>query len=685
MTETTSSDGTSAPAGCFGRFANWTSRPAIVAGAYLLIGLGIYWQVILDGVFVIDDFDYVVSNPATIDLRSFLVDLHELRYVGYLSFALNRLVGGLEPTGYHLLNALIHIANAGLVAVLASMILSTLTGAAGQVGRRVAATLCGLVFLVHPLQTQAVSYISQRFTCLATLFYLACVVLYLVARLDAERRGFSARSGIAWSISAAACLLAMKTKEIAFTIPVALVLLEAGLFQASRFGWRRWAFLAPYLALLPVIPLSLFAAELGLVHPTSELYENMRAAKQADLLALSPYVYFITQLRVLMVYLSRFVFPVGLRAQYDFEASGSLAELPVLGSLAVLLALAGLGLWLWLRARSLDPGRRPWAGLAALGIGWFFVTASVESSFIPIKHLVFEHRMYLPSVGLVAATVGLGGLAWPTRPLGRPGVTSLAIGVLIAALAAGTYVRNRVWTDAILFWTDVIEKSPRLLAGWHNRAVEHRREGNLEAALADLDHGASHIGGSFRTRSHWPDPDLNPENVAKVYGVRASLLANTGQSERAQKDFYQALAMVRIAQDRPLVLSVLIDIADAVRDGDSCETAVPLYSQILAAAPGTLEALYHRGWCAASAGRFEEGLKDLDAVLRADPTAARVYADRAKIHRELGRFADAQDDLEAACSMGFEPACASLSRPQHAAPPGGGEPAPVPDRRAHGF
>jgi tetratricopeptide (TPR) repeat protein len=664
--------------------ATWIAGVAI---SYFALGLLIYSNVILNGIFVIDDFDYIVNNPSTEDLRSFLFDLHELRLVGYVTFALNRLAGGINPTGYHLVNALIHIINAILVAWISYCVLhlATTKEYTSEQWRFFAfgGAIVGLVFLVHPLQTQAVSYISQRFTVLATFFYLLAVSSYISMRKASETQTFLT-SGLLYGMSVAACALAMKTKEISFTIPFAIGLIELLFFQTSRFSWRRWVFLAPYLAMLLVIPLSLFAVELGLSQPANRVYENMRIAKQADLLALSPYTYLITQFRVVMRYLSLFVFPVGLRAQHDFEASESILEPGVLASMIVLFGIGVIGFCLWRRSRRMDPARAPWAALSAFGIFWFFLTASVESSVIPIKHLVFEHRMYLPSVGLVSTVAGLAVLACH-GPIYRRSVLPAVwtvVTLIVVSLATGTYVRNRVWTDAIRFWSDVIEKSPRLLAGWHNRAVEHRNAGNIDLALADLNHGVAHVASSFRTSSSWPDPDLNPENVAKVYGVRAKLLARSGAFDKAEKDFLQVLGLYRIAQERGLVLNILVDIADTFRDRGSCNAAIPLYSRILTIVPGNLDARYHRGWCLASLGRIQEGLEDLNRVLQVDPAASQVYFDRAAIHRELGLSAEALQDLDISCRLGFVPACNALERPGHDSIL---EPAVLPERGAHGL
>jgi hypothetical protein len=156
---------------------------------FTCIGLALYAQVIARGPFLYDDFEYVVDNPIIADLGT-AFGMRDVRQVGYVTFALNYALGGENPRGYHVFNVLVHIMNSLLVLALVRALFAALGGhrELPETARH-AAFLAALLFLVHPVQTQAVSYIAQRFTSLCTLFYLLAVWLYLTARSRFELGG----------------------------------------------------------------------------------------------------------------------------------------------------------------------------------------------------------------------------------------------------------------------------------------------------------------------------------------------------------------------------------------------------------------------------------------------------------------------------------------------------------------
>ncbi len=207
--------------------------------------------------FQFDDADNIVQNPRIKDLTNFF-NLSGSRYVGFLSFALNYYVGGLQVFGYHLVNLIIHIVNGFLVYCLVLLLFraesqdsplatdnSHLTTASWI------AIATALLFVAHPVQTQAVTYIVQRFASLVTLFYLFTVVCYLKWRLASSE----SRSRFLWYGGAVlSTVLAMKTKENSFTLPFMILLVEAVFFRS--FTRRRWVALIPFLLTLPIIPLS---------------------------------------------------------------------------------------------------------------------------------------------------------------------------------------------------------------------------------------------------------------------------------------------------------------------------------------------------------------------------------------------------------------------------------------------
>ncbi|MHB8709188.1 MAG: hypothetical protein ACYC9I_09960, partial [Desulfuromonadales bacterium] len=244
----------------------------------LIVGLGILAYSNSFGVpFVLDDLESIVQNEAIRSLGNFLpggagLDFHFRRWVAYFSFALNYRFGGLGVTGYHLVNLVVHLGTAALVYALVRLTFRTpvLAGSRLSPQAGIVALLAALFFVVHPVQTQAVTYIVQRLTSLCTFFYLLSLVLYAWGRLrmeeslgrDTTGNGTgqppvpSPRSPLFWlpfAGSLLAAVLAMFTKEIAFTLPLAALLFEFSFFRGEH--RKRLLLLLPLLLTLAIIPM----------------------------------------------------------------------------------------------------------------------------------------------------------------------------------------------------------------------------------------------------------------------------------------------------------------------------------------------------------------------------------------------------------------------------------------------
>lgn len=419
--------------------------------------------------FHLDDIGVIVQNQSLRDLRSQWPPSGS-RWLGDLSFALNYQVGGLGVFGYHLTNLLIHVCNGLLVFWFTAITLRTPAlrrAEAGPLVRSYLPLTAALLFAVHPLATQAVTYIVQRFASLATLFFLLSLVLYAKARLLLEEDGPARpRVALLWFLSVVAAAGAMKTKEISFTLPFVAAGTELLFFRSRR----------RLLQLLLLVPL---AATTLLILLQPALGQMLAEA------GIPRSTYLLTQSRVVVTYLRLLVLPVQQNFDYDFALSHSLAEPAVLFALAVLLAVATSAVYLLLRA--LETGRA--AGLLVFfGIAWIFVTLSVESSIFPIKDVIFEHRMYLPSVG--AAVAGGTALLWAVERLRLRGSLRLqcAAALLITAgpLGVATYLRNAVWKDDLSLWSDVVRKSPQKARPHHFLGIAHFDRGQMKEAVGEF-------------------------------------------------------------------------------------------------------------------------------------------------------------------------------------------------------
>lgn len=441
--------------------------------------------------FQFDDESYVVNNPAIRDFSTFLSpreiaggDSYSptgippalrfafmTRILGYVTLAVNYHLHGLNLTGYHIVNLLLHILNAWLLfAILRHAFRST--EEPGDEPSGAAAFIATLLFLCHPIQTHAVTYITSRFVLLASFFSLLSLASYIRFRTAGEGRG---RPFQALAVVSAA--LGMICKEFTFTLPFLIALYELCFFRA---GLReRLRSLAPLCLAMPVIPLLVFLQR-GSVNA---LDSTMRTITAADSSHISRIDYLLTQFRVIVMYLRLLFFPVGQNVDHDITVQHTLAAPPVLASFLLLAAL--LGLAVWRLVRSLRRNEALDTRIIPFGIIWFFVALSVESSIIPLGELQAEYRLYLPSIGIITASVALAVMAARRYARGRA-VFHAAAALVIVALCVATVLRNRVWQSEISLWQDAAAKSPAKVRPHQNLALYYGMQGQLDPARQEL-------------------------------------------------------------------------------------------------------------------------------------------------------------------------------------------------------
>jgi tetratricopeptide (TPR) repeat protein len=298
---------------------------------------------------------------------------------------------------------------------------------------------------------------------------------------------------------------------------------------------------------------------LNLHKPIGEALSDMSAVTRVQA-TVSRLDYLTTQAAVVATYLRLLVFPVDQNLDHDFPIYRSFLAPRVAGSVALLLGLAALATYLYWRTapgarRPLDPGAR----LISFGIAWFFVTLAVESSVIPIVDIIYEHRVYLPSVGLFAATATACALLLRGISRENPARATVLAGILVALLlAALTLERNAVWADGVSLWTDAAEKSPgksRPHCNLGTALAAAARPGEAASELrraVDIDPGSSYaraqLGAVLLTlgRPAEAEPELReairlqPKDPEAIFNL-AMMLWNTRRSPESKVWFKRFL------------------------------------------------------------------------------------------------------------------------------------------------
>lgn len=474
----------------------------IIIWLIIAVGLLLYAHT-LPFPFVWDGRGYIMGNPLIKSFRYYddifkitqfaqlddqlgipadFVTNFALRPVTYLTFSVIYLLGGISPIGYRACNIAIHIVNAVLIFLILRDILKKFVGSTtDNFSYRFIPAATAFLFLVHPLQTESVIYIVQRFTSLAASFYLLTAFLYLSSLQDNDLRPLR----LPYWASVATLLAGMMTKETVLTAPLILLAMELIILKTSwKLSVRRTL---PHLLCLPYIP--------SLVMVTSAAQSSSHLSVKSAINVINFYgysvgQYAITQLCAITMYIRLLLFPYGQNADYDYPLYTSLIQGRVLLSIMVI-SLIVAGSILIYRSNPQDKRR----ALILFGTAFFFISISVTSSIIPMAELVAERRTYLPSFGAFLAIVSAVDLWCEQRSPSLHKFIIAGIAVWVAILCGATYARSYVWSSRTSFWQDAASKSPnkvRTILGlvealWEKKQYEQAISWQKKAIAANPD------------------------------------------------------------------------------------------------------------------------------------------------------------------------------------------------------
>ncbi|GMR04597.1 MAG: membrane protein [Thermodesulfobacteriota bacterium] len=576
--------------------------------------------------FLFDDIGHILENPSIRDLGNFL-NFSGTRYFSFLSFALNYAVGGYDTFGYHLVNIILHVSNAVLLYLIVLNLFKTPV-LEGDEDRRFASDVAftaALLFVVHPVETQAVTYITQRFATMAAFFYLLSVFLYLKSRL-LSRTDNKGRYWLFYVLSFVFALAAQKTKEISFTLPAIIVLVEFVFFSNGERVFKRLARLVPFVLLFAVIPLELFLP--GIVHSgaAAPIAEKIRLLQLQDMATLSRSDYLLTQFRVIVTYMRLIVFPVNLNLDYDYPVYRSFFNPAVFISFLFVAGVFLSGVYLLVK------GLRHRSALyltISFGIIWFFVTLSVESSIIPIKDVIFEHRLYLPSAGAFLAISSLYFLLVKKVFKGSKRPYAMApVFIVIIVLAFAAHGRNRVWSSGMALWGDVVKKSPNKARGYGNLGRALLDSGKIDEAEKNLLKAVSLDKGSFDAYNNLGIVMLNRERYFDAIRYFKRSVEINPDYDKA----FTNMGAAFVSLERP-------------------REAIDALQRALEINPGIAEAHNNLGLALVMAGMVDSAIEEYNTALKMRPGAAVIYNNLGKALMTAGRYNEAVRAFEKAVTI----------------------------------
>jgi hypothetical protein len=451
------------------------------------------------------------------------------------SLAINYAVSKGNTWSYHALNLIIHIlATLTFLGIIRLTIMTTEKGARYLNIALPFSFACALLWGLHPMHTQAVTYIIQRCESLMGLFFL--LTFY------AAIRGRQSESSSRWHLlSIMFFLLAISSKEVAVVCPVLLLIYE-WVFE----GHHPWHAIRQS-------PLLYAGLVLGLIVATIMAAKGNTLISRTETIPFTPVSYWITQCQVIFHYLRLVVWPSGLTIDYGWPMAPMREAWPSM--LGVLIAL-GLSVWA-LRLRNA-------AGFLGL---WFFMILA-PTSLIPLPDPAFEQRMYLPSAAIIILIVGaaVNTYEWSQKQLklwpgSRIYIPAGAIALVICAgliFAFLTYQRNFDYRSDVAIWSDTIKKRPNNFRGYHGLGLALSNRGRQEEALKCLHHAlilnphnsyANNDAGFIlllMNRPHEAIPFFQKaiqikDKNSKAYNNLGAALAQTGNLKEAIFHFTQAL------------------------------------------------------------------------------------------------------------------------------------------------
>jgi protein O-mannosyl-transferase len=511
-----------------------------------------------------------------------------------LSLAVNYALGGRAVWGYHALNLAIHIL-AGLT--LFGVVRRTLLQPSLRARFGEAAMLLGLavavIWTIHPLQTESVTYVAQRAESLMGLFYLLTVYCFI--------RGTESQAPRTWyTLSVATCLLGMASKEVMISAPLMVLLYDRTFVGGSfRKAWEQRRRLYVGLA----------GSWLLLGYLVVGTHNRDRTAGFDT--GVAWWAYALTQFRALLVYLKLSIWPHPLIFYYGVDPVRYISEVAPHG-LIVLALMAGTLI-----------GLRRWPAIAFVGC-WFFGILAVTSSVIPIPlQPIAEHRMYLPLAAVVTLVViGIYRLL---------GWQSVAVYVALAlGLGFLTVRRNGDYRSEVAIWSDTVAKYP-------GNPWAHSHLGDALAAQGRVSEAIEQYEQAFRIKP----------NYAEAHSNLGMALASQGKVSEAMAEYAEALRI------DPNYAPAHNNLGLALAGQGKVSEAIEQYEQALRLRVRPDPAPVHNnlGMALASQGKVSEAMAEYATALRINPELGGAHYNLGLALADQGWASEASEQFEQAVRL----------------------------------
>jgi tetratricopeptide (TPR) repeat protein len=563
-------------------------NPIVHMSLIILLGLLAYSNT-FHASFVFDDTNNIVENYLIKDISnipSSFINIGDApisaRPLTAATFALNYYLGGLNTTGYHIVNLLLHVAN-GILLYFLIMITAGYLDHTDKKKTGLVALFSSLIFIVHPVQTESVTYIVSRSVLLSTFFFLLGIILFTKAVGTEGKRKILYITALFIT-----SLLGIASREEFFIFPVMLILYD--LYFISKQDIKE--VLRNYKIHLLVISTLGYVLYIVLSH-------NYGEHAGFGVKSFTPLEYLMTQFNVHWTYIRLLFLPISQNLDYDYPIAKTLFELPTFISFIGYTGLWGTGIYLY--------RKKPVISFCIL---WFVIALFPTSGFMPIIDVIFEHRLYLPSMGAFIALTSAVFLSTYRnsysliRMVFIPLLTSIVI-----VFAIATYTRNVVWQDDLSLWQDTMKKSPEKARPYFGLGVAYNNLGNIHSDERNLD---------LALQMYQTALNLKPDYAEAYY--------NIGNIHSDGRNLDLALQMYQTALNlKPDYAEAYYNIGTVYEKQGRLDDAMNSYIRAVSINPDMSKSYHNIGYLKYKNGNYEEAIQYFKKAVKKDSRYGRAF------------------------------------------------------------
>ena len=588
-------------------------RTLFALAGFLALATVVAYSNTFDVPFLFDDIFRIQDNVLIRHLWPLWIPMADSnRPFGMVTFAVNYALHGYQVWGYHAVNIAIHILS-GLT--LFGIVRRTLTlrdlANRSHFSATSLAFAIALIWLVHPLNTQAVTYIVQRLESLMGLCYLATLYCFIRGHESIRRGGW-------YAASIACCGIGMGIKEVIVTAPVMVVWYHRAFLADS---WRAvFRDHGRYYA-------GLFSTWIVLAWCMLRTQSEYSAGHIAFVKGVTPLSYLLSQAGVITHYLRLSVWPYGQCLDYGWPVATTANE--IVPPLIFVVALFTATVWAIFRHPA-------WGFLG----GWFFVILGPTSSVIPIIDLAFEQRMYLPFAAVVSAgvlaldgTIRYLAIQWHLSPKRLSYVGAGLLAIVTLQMSVLTWGRNEVYRSQVGIWEDTVNKAPENARARNNLGSALQEQGAVEIAV-------EHYRQTIRVK-----PDF-----AEAHSNLASALLRQHEYELAEEPSREAIRL------NPKFPEAHSNLGDSLLGQGKMEIAVEQYREAIRLKPDYAEAYNNLANALQAQGNLDAAIEQYREAIWLNPGYAQAYSNLASVLLDQRKHALAEEPCRTAIRL----------KPQHA-------------------